>query len=45
MDYSISSFLKENFGLIILFVSILGVLVGVISVILEVKKKSKNKKD
>ena len=36
---SISSWAKENYQLICLLVSILGVIVGVITVIAEMKKK------
>ena len=40
---SISTFLKENFDLVMLLVGVLGVVVSVIAVIYELKKKSKNK--
>jgi len=36
---SISSWAKENFQLICLLVSIIGVIVGIITVIVEMKKK------
>ena len=38
---SLSSWAKENYQLICLLVSILGVIVGVITVIVEMKKKKK----
>ena len=38
---SISSWAKENYQLICLLVSILGVIVGVITVIVEMKNKKK----
>ena len=38
---SLSSWAKENYQLICLLVSILGVIVGVITVIAEMKKKKK----
>ena len=38
---SLSSWAKENYQLICLLVSILGVIVGVIPVIAEMKKKKK----
>ena len=38
---SISSWAKENYQLICLLVSILGVIVGVITVIAEMKKKQR----
>ena len=41
---SLFSFCKENYQLICLFISIIGVLVGIISVVYEMKKK-KQKKD
>jgi len=37
----ISSWAKENFQLICLLVSIIGVIVGIITVIVEIKKKKK----
>lgn len=36
---SISSWAKENFQLICLLVSVIGVIVGIITVIVEMKKK------
>ena len=38
---SISTFLKENYDLVVLFFSVLGVLIAFISLIYEVKKKKK----
>jgi hypothetical protein len=38
---SISSWAKENYQLICLLVSIIGVIVGIITVIVEMKKKKK----
>lgn len=40
---SISGFLKENYDLIILLLSVLGVVIAVISLFYELKKKSKKK--
>ena len=40
MDF-ISTFLKENYDLVVLFFSVLGVLIAFISLIYEVKKKKK----
>lgn len=40
---SISDFLKENYDLVILLLSVLGVIIAVISLIYELKKKSKKK--
>lgn len=40
---SLMSFGKENFQLIVLGVSMLGVLVGVVSVCLEIKKRKQKK--
>ena len=39
-----AQFLKDNFDLVILAVSMLGVLIAVIALFYEVKKKSRNKK-
>ena len=41
---SITTFLKENYDLVVLLVSMLGVLIAVIALFYELKKKSKNKK-
>lgn len=41
---SISTFLKENYDMVVLIVSMLGVLIAVIALFYEVKKKSRNKK-
>lgn len=41
---TVTTFLKENYYLVVLIVSVLGVLIAVISLIYELKKKSKNKK-
>ena len=41
---SITTFLKENYDMIVLLLSVLGVLIAVISLSYELKKKSKNKK-
>jgi uncharacterized membrane protein len=41
---SITTFLKENYDLVVLLVSMLGVLIAVVALIYELKKKSKNKK-
>ena len=38
------SWAKENFDLICLFVGVLGVLVSIVSVIYEIKKKRNNRK-
>jgi hypothetical protein len=38
---SISTFLKENYDLVVLFFSVLGVLIAFITLIYEVKKKKK----
>ncbi len=40
---SISAFLKENYDMIILLLSVLGVIIAVISLVYEMKKKSKKK--
>ena len=40
---SISAFLKENYDLIVLLLSVLGVIIAVISLVYEMKKKSKKK--
>jgi uncharacterized membrane protein len=37
-------FLKENYDMVVLLVSMLGVLVAVVGLIYELKKKSKDKK-
>lgn len=44
MMASITTFLKENYEMVSLFFGVLGVIIGIIGVIYEVKKKSKNKK-
>ena len=41
---SISTFLKENYDMVVLLVSMLGVLIAVIALFYEVKKKFRNKK-
>ena len=41
---SIASFLKENYELVMLLVGVLGVVISIIAVVYEVKKKSKYKK-
>ena len=41
---SISDFLKENYDLISLFVGLLGVVIAVIAVVCELKKKKSGKK-
>ena len=41
---SISSFLKENYDLVTWFVGLIGVVIAVIALVYELKKKSKNKK-
>lgn len=41
---AIFSYCKENFQLITLFVGLLGVLLGVLSLYFEIKKKGKRKK-
>lgn len=41
---AIMSWAKENFDLICLFVGVLGVLVSIVSVIYEIKKKRNNRK-
>lgn len=41
---AIMSWAKENFDLICLFVGVLGVLVAIVSVIYEIKKKRNNRK-
>ncbi len=38
---AISTFLKENYDLVVLFFSVLGVLIALITLIYEVKKKKK----
>lgn len=38
---SISTFLKENYDLVVLFFSVLGVLIAFITLIYEMKKKKK----
>ena len=38
---SISTFLRENYDLVVLFFSVLGVLIAFITLIYEVKKKKK----
>ncbi len=38
---SISTFLKENYDLVVLFFSVLGVLIAFITLIYKVKKKKK----
>ena len=38
-----AAFLKENFSLICLLVGILGVLIGIVSLFFEMKKRKKNK--
>jgi len=42
---SIISFAKENFNYIMLVLSLIGVVIGVISVFSELKKKKEQKKD
>ena len=42
---SIISFAKENFNFIMLVLSLIGVVIGVISVFSELKKKKQQKKD
>lgn len=39
-----TEFLKENYDMVVLLVGILGVLLAVIALICELKKKSKGKK-
>lgn len=41
---TITSFAKENFQLILLLFSMLGVLVGIISLFHEIKKRKRNNK-
>lgn len=41
---SLTTFLKENYDLVTLFVAVIGVIIAVISMVYEMKKKSKNKK-
>ena len=41
---SVTAFLKENYDLVILFVAVLGVIIAFISMVYEMKKKSRNKK-
>lgn len=41
---SITTFLKENYDMVVLLVSVLGVLIAVIALFYEVKKKSRGKK-
>ena len=41
---SVTTFLKENYDLVTLFVAVIGVIIAVISMVYEMKKKSKNKK-
>lgn len=41
---AIMSWAKENFDLICLFLGVLGVLVSIVSVIYEIKKKRNNRK-
>lgn len=41
---SLSTFLKENYDLVTLFVAVLGVIIAFISMVYEMKKKSRNKK-
>ena len=40
---SVTSFLKENYDLVVLLVAMLGVIISIIAVVCEMKKKSKNK--
>ena len=41
---SVTDFLKENYDLVTLFVAVLGVIIAVITMVYEMKKKSRNKK-
>ena len=41
---AISTFLKENYDFVILLVGLIGVIVALIALAVEMKKKSKNKK-
>ena len=41
---SLSTFLKENYDLVTLLVAVLGVIIAFISMVYEMKKKSRNKK-
>lgn len=42
---SIISFIKENFNFIMLLLGLIGVVIGIISVFSELKKKKEQKKD
>lgn len=42
---SIMTFCKENYGLITLLVGVVGVLVSVVSLICEIKKRKSNRSD
>ena len=41
---SVTDFLKENYDLVTLFVAVLGVIIAVITMVYEMKKKSRTKK-
>ena len=41
---SVTDFLKENYDLVTLLVAVLGVIIAFISMVYEMKKKSRNKK-
>ena len=41
---TMSNFLKENYDLIVLLLSVLGVIIAVISLVCELKKKSGKKR-
>ena len=41
---SVTDFLKENYDQVTLFVAVLGVIIAFISMVYEMKKKSRNKK-
>ena len=44
MKDSLTTFLKENYDMVVLLVSMLGVLIAVIALFYEARKKSKDKK-